>query len=84
MLSNDLRSLRGVFDRIAQKYDGQVFMDKTQAAAVIKYLDHALRTAEAQEQLIYATPRRLPEGVTDIEEARRHREDRAVAQGGAA
>lgn len=84
MLSNDLRSLRGILERNAARFDGQIFMDAKQATAIREFLDHALRTAEAQEQLIYSTPRTLPDGVTDIEEARRRRQAPAAIQGGAA
>lgn len=85
MLSDDLVALRGVFARRVAMFDGQVFLDARQASAVLELLGHAIRTAEAQEQLIYASGRPLPAGVVDIEEARRRRAARVcMPEGGAA
>lgn len=84
MLSDDLRDLRATLGRNAEKFGGQMFLEARQATALLRSLDHMVAAIRAQEQLIYASARPLPPGVSDIDAERRRREVPAVVQGGAA
>lgn len=81
MLSEDLRSLREVIARRVAMFDGQVFLDATQAAAVVNLLDDLAAQAERLEQhTVPAAARTLPPGVTNLAAARR-RKAAAVPRG---